>query len=284
MSDEVDDGSRRPTFSQLHGYTEYSNAIQHQSLNERTRTDLWNVIELMFMDATGRFKPLVDGEVVWTRYLGNIWTGYSSQRYRDALWRIVFDEEWYRVYDLIEALVRMSPDDPDDMFVEIVNGQLKLNRAGCRVVGQHVTEITADADIASVETAIVQASAEARTHLRNAISLLANRDNPNFGKSINESMSAAEAAAREFVGNPKAQLTEALKKISRTETPGGFHRALVDGWISLYGFAGDEGGIRHAIREGTVPPSQELAQYFLVICSAFVNFVTTTIAERRLEQ
>ncbi|WP_264071796.1 AbiJ-NTD4 domain-containing protein [Mycolicibacterium komossense] len=281
MSDEVDNGGRPPRFSQRHGYTEYSTAIQHRSLDERTRTDLWNVIELMFLDGSGQFAALVDGQKVWTNYLGKIWTGYSSQRYRDALWRTIFDEEWYRVCDLIEALVQMTSGDSQGLFVEFANRQLKLNRAGCRIVGEYVTEITDDAEITSVETAIEQSSTEARTHLRNAISLLANRDDPNFGKSISESMAAAEAAAREMVGNPKAQLNEALKKISRAETPGGFHRALVDGWISLYGFAGDEGGIRHAIREGSVTPSQELAQYFLVICSAFVNFVTTTIAEGR---
>lgn len=279
MSDGVDNGGRRPTFSQRHGYTEYSTAIQHRSLDERTRIDLWNVIELMFLDATGRFDALVDGQVVWANYLGKIWTGYTWQRYRDALFRIVFDEEWYRVCDLIEALVRMTDGDSGDVFVEFINRQLKLNRAGCRVVGGSVMEITDDAEVASVETAIERSSAEARTHIRNAISLMANRNDPNFGKSISESMSAAEAAARELVGNPDIVLSAALKKISRVETSGGFHRALIDGWINLYGFASDDGGIRHALREGSVTPSQELAQYFLVICSAFVNFVTTTISD-----
>ena len=278
MSDEAD-GGRPPTFSQRYGYSEFSTAIQHRSLDERTRIDVWNVIELMFLDATGQFEALVDGQVVWTNYLGKIWTGYTPKWYRDELWCIVFDEEWYHVCDLIEALAQMTSGDSRDVFVEFTNRQLKLNRAGCRIVGEYVTEITDDGEIASIETALEQSSTEARTHLRNAISLLANREDPNFGKSISESMSAAEAAARDLVGDQKAQLSDALKKISRAQTPGGLHRALVDGWISLYGFAGDEGGIRHALHQGNVAPSQELAQYFLVICSAFVNYVASATAE-----
>ena len=53
------------------------------------------------------------------------------------------------------------------------------------------------------------------------------------------------------------------------------HPAHLKGWKGIYGFTSDSGGIRHADYQGSVPASQELAQYFLVTCSAMVNLLTT---------
>jgi hypothetical protein len=54
----------------------------------------------------------------------------------------------------------------------------------------------------------------------------------------------------------------------------GLHPALIKGWQQLYGFTSDSGGIRHAAHQETVEPTQVIAQYFLITCSAFVNLVT----------
>ncbi len=53
------------------------------------------------------------------------------------------------------------------------------------------------------------------------------------------------------------------------------HPALLKGWKAIYGFTSDSGGIRHADIAGSVPATSELAQYFLVTCSAMVNLLTT---------
>ncbi|MDT7765699.1 MAG: hypothetical protein QOC63_5119 [Mycobacterium sp.] len=58
------------------------------------------------------------------------------------------------------------------------------------------------------------------------------------------------------------------------------HPALITGWKNLYGFTSDSGGIRHAGFDGAIQPTQELAQYFLVTCSAFVNLVTSLMSQR----
>jgi len=50
------------------------------------------------------------------------------------------------------------------------------------------------------------------------------------------------------------------------------HPALRNAFSNLYGYTSDEGGIRHAILDAE-KVSFEDAKFFLVVCSAFINFV-----------
>ena len=280
MSEEDYGGARPPTFSQRYGFTDYPIAIQHRSLDDRTRVDLWNLIEAQFLNFT---EPLVDPLIIWAGYLGRVASQYSLSAYNTALEEIVFRQDWYRVYDLIQELVQSTDNNPyrsdRKPLITWFNRILTFNRAGCRIVDDVVTEITDEAEMKAIEDAIASASPESRTHIKNALILLANRDDAQYAKSISESISAVEAAARELAGKPKATLADALDFLTRSGNAG-LHPALIDGWKKLYGFTSDDGGIRHALREGTIPPTQELAQYFVVTCSAFVNYAT---AMRALE-
>ena len=95
-----------------------------------------------------------------------------------------------------------------------------------------------------------------------------------------QAMSAAEAAAAALAGKQGATLQGALAEIQKSNPPI-VHPALIEGWKRLYAFSGDSGGIRHALKEGTMQPDQDLAQYFVVTCSAFVNFVAPCIQTSR---
>lgn len=62
---------------------------------------------------------------------------------------------------------------------------------------------------------------------------------------------------------------DALKVI---EKRGSLHQALKDGFIKLYGYTSDEGGIRHAmLNEPNLASSDAL--YFLLSCTSFVNYL-----------
>lgn len=50
------------------------------------------------------------------------------------------------------------------------------------------------------------------------------------------------------------------------------HKGLQSGFLKLYGYTSDEGGIRHAILEEKSIGFDE-AKFMLVACSAFVNFL-----------
>ena len=70
-------------------------------------------------------------------------------------------------------------------------------------------------------------------------------------------------------------LSDALKEI---EKKNGIHPSLKQGFIKLYAYTSDQGGIRHAegLFESNVTFDE--AKYFLVSCSAFVNYLIAEYA------
>jgi hypothetical protein len=68
----------------------------------------------------------------------------------------------------------------------------------------------------------------------------------------------------------KVTLGDALKQLEKRGMR--LHPALKEAFLKLYGFASNEAGVRH----GTSKPSdvdQSLANFMLVTCSAFVNYL-----------
>jgi hypothetical protein len=105
------------------------------------------------------------------------------------------------------------------------------------------------------------------------LELLSNRKNPDYRNSIKESISAVESMAKTITQKPKADLEEALRILERS---GKIHGALKAGFSKLYGYTSDEGGIRHAMMEEPDLSSSD-AQFFLVSCSAFTNYLKSKI-------
>ncbi len=60
------------------------------------------------------------------------------------------------------------------------------------------------------------------------------------------------------------------------------HGAFKAGLSSLYGYTSDAAGIRHAILEESKLTFSD-AKFMLVICSAFVNFLITKVAELNIK-
>jgi AbiJ N-terminal domain 4 len=274
VSDDKYGGARPPTFSQRYGYEDYPTAIQHEGLDDRIRTDLWNYILLTYLKPTS--KPVALREI-WAEFLESPINYYQQDKLLGDIERTVRIHEWNRVYDLIQYLIQNTP--LDARFGDVskdFNRILARNRAGWRIVEMHVVSITNESELQSITEAAATATTPTSNHIKNALSLLANRESPNYAKSIHESISAAEGAAQELAGirKPLGAALDAVKKNSSD-----LHPALITGWKNLYGFTSDSGGIRHAAFDGAIQPTQEFAQYFLVTCSAFVNLVTSLKAQ-----
>ena len=103
------------------------------------------------------------------------------------------------------------------------------------------------------------------THIETALAGLADRASPDYRNSIKESISAVEAMCQIITGDPKATLAKALKQI-------GVHSALEAGFIKIYGYTSDGDGIRHALSNEAAVGADD-AKFFLVACSAFVNYL-----------
>lgn len=264
---------RRLTFSQRKGLTPPPEPVQLESVDQRLRTDLWNLLYHQL------FKPFANPAPYslvsfWWNHFGQAAEDYDERRVAFLVKQTLSEGEWYEVYDLLEFIASETPEYSESLLKGL-NAILERNRVGYRIVAGEVVEITDEAELQSIRTAVAQGPVSpAREHMKKAVQLFADRDNPQYANSIKESISAVEAAARDASGKPSAILTAALDEIAKQKAAS-VHPALLKGWKAIYGFAGDSGGIRHADYEGSVQATPELAQYFLVTCSAMVNLLTT---------
>jgi hypothetical protein len=106
----------------------------------------------------------------------------------------------------------------------------------------------------------------AREHLRKASS---EPTAGHFAPSERESIQAVESVVR--VLEPDGDFSKALAKL---EAKTNIHGALKKGFLAIYGFTGDEQGIRHALLDKDAPDVDEADALFMVgACSAFVSYL-----------
>src|SRR5690625_4114109 len=128
-----------------------------------------------------------------------------------SVWKIIKQNiekaEWFDVLDLIEVIVKRL-DDPDNVrpkrlaptLIEYLNNVFEQYLVGYRFIGNETTPIASRIDVTAIEEALKQSQdfAGAQHHLDQAISLLSDRQAPDYANSIKESISAVEAIVRTF--------------------------------------------------------------------------------------
>lgn len=178
---------------------------------------------------------------------------------------------WWEVYDFLEFTLNYFR---DTALNKAINDILSVELAGYRFLNGYITELTSEEEIGSVELALTSAEFPGvQAHLKSALALFSNRQHPDYRNSIKESICAVESIAQAITKKEKATLGDALKIIGESSN---LHPALEKAFIKLYGYTSDGDGIRHAMLE---KPSlgPEDARFFLVACSAFVNYLKAKI-------
>jgi AbiJ N-terminal domain 4 len=238
-------------FSERYGYTPVHSVLQTTGINEALRNRLWNVICSSFFvnlptyrgansDYLSRrpdVKPLL--ETIWHDYL-KMTTDSIGSLYTDALGALrkyYFGCEWFRVYNFLEFLNDNAASDrrPRDDFINSINGVLTKELAGYRFVSNKIVEITSKEEITAIETALAvpDSLSPVREHLNQALTLLADKKNPDYRNSIKESISAIESMSKIISGLPKSTLSPALDAIEAKTT---LHSALKEAFKKLYGY------------------------------------------------
>lgn len=275
-------------FSERKGLKPVSDIIQVDGMTGDLRNSIWNVLNFGLWS--------IDGFLLHGRQFGDIkrfanllWFNYFKKPVDEIpgrpegilqyLRNYFFTCAWNEVYDFVEAVIRYMPGEllgkfylRDELIVPL-NGVLTREMSGYRFVADKFVDIIDEQEVKMLEEALRDtAFSGPRAHLQRSLELLADRDNPDYRNSIKESISAVESIVKEITGSPKADFADALKILERS---GELHGALKAGFSSLYGFTSDEGGIRHAmLEEGTNITAAE-AKYFLISCTAFVNYLKT---------
>jgi hypothetical protein len=208
---------------------------------------------------------------------------------RNLVKKYFYSLNWYETYNLIEFIVdnhsimartylsglAIYHDHRFGRFdlINQVNSILERELSGYRFVSGFLTPISDKIEVDEIENTINQSIQKGllgtHEHIRTALQLLGKKPTPDYRNAIKESISAVESVVKQISGQESLGLEGALTQLSKHIE---IHKALHVGFIKLYGYSSDEGGIRHGMLEQPNIGFAE-AKFMIVSCSAFVNFL-----------
>lgn len=269
-------------FSERIGLKEPRSVFQIEDIDDDLRVQLWNVLKTFVLDPVPINHGFISKSSSTYRLFRLIWidhfkkaldtlTDYWKPTY-EWFRKWFFGAEWTDIYDLIDFIVQNHPDvELRDVLAQAFNDVLEIEMSGYRFVDYHLTRITSNEEVSAIQQAINSGEENDPhvMHLSRSLSLLTDRQNPDYRNSIKESISSVEATCRLISDNPKADLGDALRVL---EDRNAIHPAFKGAISKLYGWTSDDGGIRHALTDDN-EPDQIDAIFMLVACSAFVNYL-----------
>jgi len=268
-------------FSERFGHKPVSKIIQVDEVNEDLRNSIWNVLSQNFLLGYAKSGQRTYNEKNIDNFITYLWLDFFKRPLDDlptieslAVIKIRGDFinfQWYEIYDFLEISINYFE---SQILAKEVNIVLIRELSGFRFIGGVLANITTEQEVVMLEEAVTDDLFPAvSSHLKCALTLMSNRDTPDYRNSIKESISAVESLAKVITGKPKATLGEALKIL---EVSNKIHPALKDSFLKLYGYTSDEGGIRHAM---SIEPNltSDDARFFLMSCTSFINYLKSKI-------
>lgn len=263
-------------FSERRGIKNFSDVVQLDSLNRRTRNKLYAVteglleryenkiqlIEYIYTEIfslTSKEIPISNKEfVVFGNYYDKV-----EEELLEKFRTIDFNE----IFDFIEGIIKgIRLKRFKGVYVENINNVFIEENVNYRIVNDIIVDFTSEEEISEIDEAIKNPYAKVSEHLQKALEkLYHDKDNSN---SIKESISAVESMCQVMLNNDKVTLGQALKALKVK-----IHPALNAAFDKLYGYTSDANGIRHANGLGEGESTFSEAKFMLVSCSAFVNYL-----------
>ena len=273
----------RGGFSEAHGMGSCNTQMQINELDDRTRIILCNRIsenldnQYSGKDAGSSRTFVYDAAKNLYRELSNacgmlydVSESYFASDLIKISKNIILKAKYSEVFDFLELICKkcLYPKD----LIEKVNQVFEQEYVGYRIVDGWITPITDENEIDSIEKACNNEFDGTRAHIKKAVGFVADRERKDYKNCIKESISAVESVCSIIVGNEKATLGQAIKRLEDNGLV--IHSALKNAFSSLYGYTSDEGGIRHSEGMFESDVTFEEAKFMLVSCSAFVNYLT----------
>lgn len=287
----------RNGFSDRNGINKIQTNIQLYNLDTRTRMAignfLFNVINgeynfkgfgIYFNDniCESFFKKLIS-EVYCESLVGFRFVPYNKEYYyKEYIAPIVLQGNYADIFTLLEFLVDFSDQFDEvwygsskyaikDIIIVEINEIFEKEFVGYRFVGNIITPITDEIEVSEIKNGLEVEFNGCRSHIQKALGFLSDRENPDYKNSIKESISAVESICTIIVNEPNKTLGEAIKAFEKKGLK--IHPSLQKAFLALYGYASDQGGIRHSESLFESNVTFEEAKYMLVSCCAFVNYL-----------
>lgn len=287
--------SLRGGFSDRNGIKAENTQMQYDSLDERTRTAIVNGINVLYNDIFnfryGYNYVREDINNLWIQLLSEVYqqqVDYSkSAHYDDEMVLDIINETIYKdSYDSVLTVFEFLLNQFEKMnqygqvnIKDYVNGLFEREYVGYRYIDGKIVPITDKQEIGAIEEAISSPFQKSANHLKKALNLFSDRDNPDYSNSIKESISAVEAICSEILGESKS-LGAALDKLEKKGV--NIHPSLKEAFDKLFGYTSNASGIRHSGQLKGKDATFDEAKFMLVSCSAFVNYLKGNLSSNEL--
>lgn len=284
----------RGGFSDRRKINPLNTEIQINDLDERTRNKIANLLK-RWCDAIEKLGLEKD---FFKKYLNDVFCQfvddqmealcryYYSDAFKEYIFKPIIQDNYSDVLTICEYITGLASDIFEESQNQVapyynsnqrIDCEQELNAlfeeefVGYRMVAHEITPITNEVEINEIKTSLDIEFEGCKSHIKKGLSLLSDREKPDYKNSIKESISAVESICQIICKDDKATLGKALNKLEESGIK--LHRSLKEALSKLYGYTSDEGGIRHAegLFESNV--SFEDAKFMLVTCSAFVNYL-----------
>ena len=278
-------------FSERKGIKHFSDVVQVDSLNERTRNKIYSLISEKFDDLDIDYSNKLKDEFVEYLYKELFskterdiprWAyEYNYSEVFNTIYEIIIEYDYIEVFTFIEGIITffLAADkmtynryNYKNKYIDAVSNIFKSENVNYNIINNKITDIVDEQQINSIEETLNNPYKEVSDHYAKAIEQLYSVKD--FDNSIKESISSVESMCQIVTKNNKATLGDALKMLKDK-----IHPALKSAFEKLYGYTSDANGIRHAngLEEGN--STFEEAKYMLISCSAFVNYLKENFKE-----
>lgn len=275
--------SEEPSFSQRTGIKPIKKDMQISNMDDDLRVGLWNGLVQYYWDPYEQPNDQFNGLPLVNNFVTNLWLNYFKHRLdkmpiywssiRGYVENYYFKAKWNEVYDLLEFVIKNFNigDAFKTNFTNYSNKILEKEFSVYRFVGDKIMPITSKEEIAEINQALNTPLQPIATHLESAISLLSDKEKPDYRNSIKESISAVEFVCKKIVGKEDTTLGLALNEIQKTGKIT-IHENMIEAFKKLYNYTSDADGIRHAMMDASNADFDD-AKFMLVACSAFINYL-----------
>lgn len=206
--------------------------------------------------------------------MGN-WSEYPNIEHEVA--GLLSDCDWFFIYDVIEAFYSKAVKvNKQATFEDEINDFFRMNGIGWKLVQGKIIvrgDETFEKSIEKVTTIMEAANLyTARTEIKEAITDLSRRPNPDLTGAIQHSLAALECVSREATGDKNATLGELMKKY-----PAIMPSPLDQAVSKIWGYTSEQG--RH-VREGQVP-SHEETELVVELVASISNYLAKKLAKQK---
>lgn len=278
----------RGGFSERNKIIQFSNAIQSTEFDDYSRIALCNCMyDFLYNTFAIRYSSSFPEypssfEITFCKnMIRNVFHEHDEHHYSDGY-------SWDNIYSSVKDVIMTAPYNEVLDIIEYVcnllesrsgagtiyqnfNNVFEQECLGYRFISKQIVPITDSVEAMEIESACQISFDGARAQIQKALGFLSDREHPDYKNCVKESISAVESVCKVISGNEKAALKDALNGLIANGM--NIHGGLKSAILALYGYASDEGGIRHAERETESTVTFEEAKFMMVTCSAIVNYL-----------